>query len=684
MGEIDKIKEEIKELSDQLNIYQKEYYQNNAPTISDNEYDALMDRLIELERQYPQLVLPDSPSHRVGSDLTGSFPEVKHQYPMLSLDKVYTSEGIVSWINKSCQKANRLLSFTLEEKIDGVSLVLYYQNGVLDKAVTRGNGLVGNDVTSNAKTITSIPLRLTHPITIAVRGEVFINKEDFSQLNKSLEVPFANARNLASGTLRRIKSSETASVPLQMYVYDAYLPSPDSSYPTQVEMLSFMKSLGFPVNPNLSVIVADTKNIEVPPFASVVEISRLEEQLQTLHQKRGSLSHEIDGMVVKVNELEEREALGYTNHHPKWALAYKFDSPQGETVVNSIDVQVGRTGRITPVARVTPVKVAGSTISNITLHNQDYINLLELAIGDTVTISKRGDVIPAVERVIEKNVEANSTYKLPLRCPSCNTLLVTSGAHQFCPNRNSCKDQVIGRISFFVGKGQMDIENFGPETVNYLYEKGVLHDIPDLYTIDYSSLVDDVGFGNKKVQLLEKGVTESKKRPYETVLVSLGLPDLGKKGVQLLINGGIKDIDTLLGYAQKGDIEPLVAIKGIGEKSANTLFAALTDPYMVHLIESLKNLGLQFEAREDESKENVEQIFAGQTWVITGSFVNFAPRSLAEKELVARGAKVTTSISKSTTYLLAGEKGGSKINKARNLGVEIINEEQFIAMLKGE
>jgi DNA ligase (NAD+) len=468
-----------------------------------------------------------------------------------------------------------------------------------------------------------------------------------------------------------------------MYVYDAYGETSASSYPTQGQMLSYLQLLGLPINPSLAIIVSDKISPTIPSFGTVLNVSQLSSHLEALHNKRDSLLHEIDGMVIKVNELYEREALGYTNHHPKGALAYKFDSPQGETIVTSIDIQVGRTGRITPVARVVPVKVAGSTISNITLHNQDYINLLELAIGDSVAISKRGDVIPAVERVIDKNIEGNRTYKLPKVCPSCNGELIYSGAHQFCTNR-LCKDQVIGRISFFVGKGQMDIENFGPETVTYLFEKGLLEDIPDLYTIDYSSLIGETGFGEKKALLLEQGVKESKNRPYQTVLVSLGLPDLGKKGVQLLIDGGIKDIDTLLHYAQEDNLEPLIEIKGIGEKSARTLFAALTDPYMVHLIEQLKLAGLHFETEEESSAKALPQIFENQTWVITGSFANFAPRSLAEKELVLRGAKVTSAISKSTTYLLAGENGGSKINKAKNLGVPIINEEAFIDMLQGE
>ncbi len=681
MGEIDVIREEIRNISERLREYQKQYYQDSKSVVSDKEYDALTDRLIVLETSYPQLKLPTSPTARVGSDLVSTFNEVEHTTPMLSLDKVYTSEGIVEWMNKSRQKSDRPLSFTIEEKIDGVSLVLYYQNGKLDKAVTRGNGYVGNDVTANAKTITTIPLILTQPISIAVRGEVFLEKDDFLRLNNTLDVPFANPRNLASGTLRRINSRETARVPLKMYVYDAYFPLSTPPYPTQGQMLSYLTSLGFPVNPTLLIVSDSSRKIEGCEFTEQGNFSQIDEYLHNTFKKRESLNHEIDGLVIKVNELDMREALGYTNHHPKWAIAYKFDSPLGQTIVTSIDIQVGRTGRITPVARVVPVLVAGSTISNITLHNQDYINLLELALNDTVTISKRGDVIPAIEKVVEKNIVGNTTFILPHSCSVCGTTLVQNGAHLFCPNYD-CKDQVIGRISFFVGRDNMDIESFGPETVATLFHAGLLNDIPDIYTLDYYTLIGTAGFGEKKVESLIKGVQKSKEKPYKVVLLSLGLPDIGKKGVELIINSGCSSIDILLNYVAQDNRESLLAVKGLGEKTVNALFNALKEEHMQHMINELKKSGLQFEEEIHEIGD-IPQLFNGQTWVITGSFTAFAPRSLAADELEKRGAKVTSSISKSTSSLLAGENGGSKIEKAQSLGIPIINEDEFLEMLKG-
>ncbi|NCB01895.1 MAG: DNA ligase (NAD(+)) LigA, partial [Spirochaetia bacterium] len=591
MGEIDLIKEEINDISSRLTEYQRQYYQFSKSLISDKEYDALLDRLIALERRYPQFALSSSPTTRVGSDLSSTFDEVTHTTRMLSLDKVYTGEGIKEWMRKSNEKSKNNLSFTIEEKIDGVSLVLYYQDGVLDKAVTRGNGYVGNDVTANAKTIRAIPLTLPTPLTIAVRGEVFIEKEDFNRLNSTLETPFANPRNLASGTLRRLKSSETAKMPLKIYLYDAYL---SSMIPTQGEMLQYLITLGFPVNPNLAIVCDSFDSIIVPDFTSIITFSHLDEYLETSYQKRASLEHEIDGLVIKVNELAMREDLGYTNHHPKWAIAYKFDSPGGETIVTSIDIQVGRTGRITPVARVVPVLVAGSTISNITLHNQDYINLLELALGDTVAISKRGDVIPAIEKVVEKNSVGNSTYLLPHKCNACDSELVSRGAHLFCPNYY-CPEQVVGRISFFVGRDQMDIESFGPETVATLHRLGHLKDIPDIYTLDYSLLIGQEGFGEKKVAALIKGVDKSKEQPYKTVLLSLGLPDMGKKGVELIIKSGCTSIDMLLDYVEKDNKEPLLNVKGLGEKTVNALFESLREEHMKQIIEKLKLSGLNFE-----------------------------------------------------------------------------------------
>jgi DNA ligase (NAD+) len=680
------IEDEILQLRETLRQYQHEYYIEAKPTVSDLTYDRLMDRLIQLETENPQYRLSDSPSQRVGSDLNADFPEVSHTVPILSLDKAYTPTALLQWIEKSENRGDNSLSFVIEEKIDGVSMVLYYEKGLLVRAVTRGNGYVGNDVTTNIKTIGSVPLRLKEAVTIAVRGEVYLAKQDFLALNEKMEIPYANPRNLAAGTVRRLKSSEAAKVPLTMFVYEGFGESAEIFCHDHVEMLAFLARLGFRINPSIGVFACDA-------YKAALEIEQLGLQgavtggfediagyIDEIAKRRQSLDYEIDGLVVKINDLAMREQFGYTGHHPRWALAYKFEAPQAETTVLSIDVQVGRTGRITPVARVQSVSIGGSVVSNITLHNQDYVNLLELAIGDTVAISKRGDVIPAVERVVEKNSEGNTTWRLPAQCPVCGTSLVPKGAHVFCPNPY-CKEQIMGRISFFVGRDQMDIEGFGPETVSFLVEKGWLKDIPDIYTIDYSLLIGEVGFGVKKATSLTQSVEKSKTRPFRKVLVSLGIPDFGKKAADLLVSAGIRSIDALLDLVDSSSREPLLSIKGFGEKTVDSLFEYFSNPVVRERIERLKDAGLTFIEEKAVESVGLTQIFAGQTWCVTGSFERFAPRSLALVEIESRGGRTTGSVTGKTTHLLAGTGAGSKLEQARTFKVQIVTEEDFLQML---
>ncbi len=686
---IEQVREEILALSEELRRHQYRYYVESRPTVSDSEYDRMMDRLIELESRYPELLASDSPSQRVGSDLASSFPEVKHSVPVLSLDKAYTAEHVLQWIERTRNRGEQRLSFVVEEKMDGVSLVLYYEQGLLAKAVTRGNGFVGNDVTANAKTIASIPLRLSEPLDIAVRGEVFLMKDDFLKLNQSMEIPYANPRNLAAGTLRRLKSRETARVPLRMFAYEAYGPGTDGMIQTHVASLSRLHDLGFLVNPTVGCFAEDPSRVEEQVAATSIQpevigdYGEITSFVALMDERRANLPYEIDGLVIKVNELAVREFLGYTGHHPRWALAYKFDAPEAQTVVRSIDVQVGRTGRITPVARVEKVKVGNSMVSNVTLHNQDYIQLLELAIGDLVAISKRGDVIPAVERVIEKNEQGNTTWSMPKSCPSCQQPLHRQGAHLFCTN-TGCPDQVLGRISFFVGRNQMDIDGFGPETVAFLVQKNLVQDVPDIYQVDYSKLVGEPGFGEKKVASLEKSVEASKDRPFRTVLVSLGIPDFGKKAVDLLVNSGVVSMRELFSLVDAGNRQRLLEIKGFGQKTVDALFAHLSDPHMRRRIERLEALGLKCSEEPALEDASIPQVFAGQTWCVTGSFEHFSPRSLALKEIEARGGRTTGSVTGKTTHLLAGTGAGSKLQQAISLGMTIVDERQFLTMLEHE
>ncbi len=672
-------KREAERLRDLLRRYQHEYYVLARPSVSDQKYDRLFDRLRELEREHPELDRDDSPTRRVGSDLTQELPEVPHSVPVLSLDKAYTGAELGLWMQKCRKGSGRRLSFVAEEKIDGSSIVLYYEKGRLARAVTRGNGLVGNDVTGNVRTIGAVPLLLPRPVTVAVRGEIFLPRPLFESINARMETPYANPRNLAAGTLRRVKSAEVAAVPLDIFVYEGHF---ERQPETHVAILEGLEELGFKCNPRVG-LFAEPEDQAVlrkrHPRWRIGGFEELEGYLEQSRRERAGLPYDIDGLVVKVNELPAREALGFTGHHPRWALAFKFEAPEAESTVERIEVQVGRTGRITPVARIRPVKLSGSTIANATLHNQDYVNLLELAIGDRVSISKRGDVIPAVERVIEKNELGHSTWKMPDTCPSCRTALVVQGAHHFCPNPD-CPDQVRGRLRFFVARDQMDIENVGPETLETLIQRGLVRDVQDLYAFAPDALLELAGFGEKKVELIRAGIAASKGRPYQRVLVALGIPELGQKAVELLCDAGFHDLDSLLRLADRGDPAPLLAIHGIGERTAETLLRELSRPEVRRRIEALRRAGLAMAEKAPPAGAPAGP-FHGQVWCVTGSFAHFQPRELAMEEVKKRGGKVSASVTTKTTHLLSGENPGSKLDKARELGLKIVDETEFLRLL---
>lgn len=668
---------EIGELSQLLRRYQHGYYVLGRSEVSDSEYDRLFDTLQDLEHRYPELILPDSPTKRVGSDLTFDFPEVDHSIPVLSLDKTYTTAELVAWMTRLKAKSGTSISFVAEEKIDGVSIVLYYEDGVLARAVTRGNGLVGNDVTPNVQTVGAVPLSLPEAVDVAVRGEIFLPLKDFERINTKQDPPYANPRNLAAGTLRRIKSSDVAGVPLDILVYEGFFSTPVG---THCEILKRLQTLGFKTNPHTTLFTDEPEEQNTGSCARTRPMAELEAFIREETEGRRGLPYEIDGLVIKVNELAMREDLGYTGHHPRWAMAYKFEAPQGVTVLMSIDVQVGRTGRITPVARVKPVVIGGSTIRNVTLHNADYISLLEAAPGDTVAISRRGDVIPAVERVIEKG--GLPGWDMPEQCPSCGKPLTKRGAHHFCRNRK-CPAQVRGRLLFFVGRGQMDMDGLGPETLDVLIDNNFVGDIEDLFSFDYSRLTDFPGFGDKKVALISGGLEAGREKPYRTVLKSLGIPELGAKAAELLTDAGFRSIDDLLSLSDADNREALTAIDGIGEKTAEIILEELRRPELRRQIEALRRAGLQFEAGGEEQPE-LPEIFAGQTWCVTGSFEHFNPRSLAMEEVKRRGGKTTGQVSGKTTHLLAGSGAGSKLTKARELGIRTVTEQEFISLLEGD
>ena len=680
-------KEEIDRLTQELRVYQDKYYKEGISLVTDSEYDRLTDRLAALEREHPELQHPDSPTRRVGSDLTNDFPEVRHTIPVLSLDKAYSGDAVLDFFSRSIQKEGGALSFAAEEKIDGISMVLYYEKGVLVRAVTRGNGEIGNDVTPNIATMQSVPLSLAESVDIAVRGEVYLGKADFERLNAEETDESrraANPRNLAAGTVRRQKSSEAARVPLTIFCYEGFWGNKDETPEDHLHILAKLKDLGFRINPHLAFFDSDRDSaaaklrdagIDGVPYA----FSDIGDFIKEKTAERKDLPYEIDGLVFKINELDVRERFGYTEHHPRWAIAYKFESPQAEAKLLDITVQVGRTGRITPVAEIEATRLGGSTIRRATLHNQEYIDELELAIGDTVSISKRGDVIPAVDSVIEKNSSGNTTFRLPHECPCCGTPIIQVGGLQYCPNYD-CPDQVKGRIAFFASADQMDIATLGPRTAGLLCDAGILHSIEDIYTADYSAAASLPGIGEKSIEQLRKGIKESLGRPFATVLSSLGIPEIGKKSAALLVTGGFDSMDSILNAADRGDTAAFSSIPGFGEVTGERIVAAFRSEHLRTTIEALRKAGVQM-AAEAEAEEKEDQIFSGEVWCITGSFRNFNPRSKALKEIEKHGGRTVSSVTSKTTHLLAGEGGGSKRAEAERLGVKIVTEDEFLAAI---
>jgi len=674
------IKKIIEEISEKLLHYQNHYYVFAKPIVSDAEYDKLFNRLQDLEKKYPEFALKNSPTKRVGSDLNNKFPEIKHSISVLSLDKEYSEEGILKWIKKITNGTKKDVSFVIEEKLDGASIVLYYKSGILETALTRGDGIKGNVVTDNIRTINQIPLILPRKIDIAIRGEIFIKKSEFSKFNKKFDNKYSNPRNLAAGSLRNLKSSVVAKVPLNMFAYEGYYENSKD----HIEILSNLKSLCFPVNNNIALFSNNglfLKKMEKKlPKIFTGYIEELFDYIKKKIANRKNIDYEIDGLVIKVNEIELRSELGETSHHPKWAVAYKFDSPIAETTLESIVIQVGRNGRVSPVAILAPVQIAGSIVSRATLHNQEYIDILELGEGDRVSISKRGDVIPAVEKVIEKNKNNPSIYKIRDDCPFCGTRLIKNGAHSFCKN-SECPERIKRAIVFFVSKGQMDIDTLGEKTIEFLLNKKYIKSIPDIYSFDYNKLLGEEGFKEKKIDNIKKSVLKSKDNDFAIVFTSLGFEGIGKIAVSDLIKNGFDSFKKIQNTAKAGDIKIFSDISGFGDITAQFLIDHFTNKENLELIENLANEGLKTKAEKKEKSE-IEQIFKGEIWVITGSFKNFNPRSIAADEIEKRGGQVTNTVSSKTTHLLAGEGGGSKLGKAKKFKVTIVNEEEFVKRIK--
>lgn len=678
------VKEEIIALRQQIALAQRAYYVDSNPIMSDVEFDVLFDKLSKLESEHPEFYDANSPTAKIGSDIDNELPEREHSVPVLSLDKCYSAEDMLGWIKRTQDKFPSQIELSIEPKIDGSGVVLYYDNGELQYALTRGNGYIGNDITANVKTIRNIPLKISYTGKVAVRGEIYITTKDFEEYNKNYgDNRYANPRNLASGCSRRLKSSEVAECPLRIFVYECF---PENQiFSSHLENMIFMKENGLPVNSYFGFFTSQNINEELRdkinrafPDSTIGNLKNAVEYLLKFSQIRKTLDYDIDGLVIKVNDIALREKLGMTEHHPRWAIAYKFDAPTAQTILKGVTFQVGRGGRITPVALLQPVELAGSVISRATLHNEDYIQMLGINIGDTVNISKRGDVIPAVEEVVEKgeNIEPLS---FPEKCPSCASILVKDGAHHFCAN-SECPKKMLGRLQYFAGRSQMNIESLGDKTLEFLFENKMIIQISDIYTFDFWKLLGTEGYGEKKIRNIFQSVEESKKNPFSVVLASLGLKDIGGKAAEILVNN-FHSVDKIIEVAQKKNLQFFTDIDGFGETLAQSVIDSFNDEKLLEQIKILKNVGLKF--AEDEKNEQETNLFlSGTRWVVTGSFATFKPREKAAELIKKYGGEVLSSVSGKTTHLLCGEEAGSKLEKARSVGANIVDEQTFIKMIE--
>ena len=658
-------KKRAEELRPLLQYYTKKYF-DDEQVVSDYEYDMLMRELKQIEKEYPELITEDSPTQRVGTGaIKKGFEKVTHEVPLQSLQDVFTFEEVEEFdqrMQKAAIEFSRLLDYVVETKIDGLSSAIEYRNGKLYRGATRGNGIVGEDVTQNISTIKHVPKELKEPISITVRGEVFIGKTDFDKLNEDRlleeQEQFANARNAAAGSLRQLDSKITASRPLDIYVFNVQK-CDDITFKTHYESLLYLERLGFNVNP----VKILCKNMQ-----------EVRDAINKIGEMRNDLDFGIDGAVVKVNDLELREKVGTTYKTPRWAVAYKYPPEKKETLLKDIVCQVGRTGAITPMAILDPVYVAGSKISKTTLHNEDYIKQNDIRIGDRVIIQKAGDVIPEVVGVNkDKRDGTEKIFEMPRICPVCGAEAVREEGEAVVRCIGiECPAKLYRSIIHFASKDAMDIDGLGEAIIGELIERKLISNIADIYKLtidDVSSLKKN---GKKFAQNLINAIEESKKRDLYRVINSLGIRHVGVKLAKTLARY-FKDMDKLI----VATYEELRMIEDVGEITANTIYEFFRQDQTIDLINKLKQANVNMKA---ESQENENGKFAGKTFVLTGSLEHYS-REEASEIIEKMGGKTSSSVSKKTDYVLAGEDAGSKLKKAQELGITIISEEEFITML---
>ena len=663
---LEEAKKQINELREKLEYYANKYYDEDKPEITDYEYDMMMNRLKALEKEFPELITKDSLTQKVGGHVKEGFKEVVHEVPLQSLQDVFSFEELREFddrIKKQAIEENEELRYVVETKIDGLSTALEYVDGVFIRGATRGNGLIGEDVTDNLRTVKSIPKVLNEKVTITVRGEVFIGTKEFEKLNEEQEVLgkklFANARNAAAGSLRQLNSKVTEERPLDIFIFNVQKWD-DGKFNSHYDQLNYLEKLGFNVNP-VRILCKNQQEVE--------------EAINKIGEDRENLSFGIDGAVVKVDSLSFREKLGTTYKTPKWAIAYKYPPEAKETILKDIVCQVGRTGVITPMAILEPVKVAGSTISKTTLHNEDFIKEKDLKIGDTVVIQKQGDVIPEVIKVVkEKRTGKEKEFEMPKVCPVCGAQAVREEgeAATRCIGIE-CPAQLLRSIVHFVSKEAMDIDGLGYKIVEQLIEKGLIKNIADIYTLSLEDVALLKKNGKKFAGNLIDSIEKSKKQDLFHVINALGIKQVGIKAAKVLAKK-YKTMEEL----SNASFESLALTDDVGEITANNIIEFFAQEQTKDIIERLKNLGVNMESLQED---NIDNRFEGKIFVLTGALETYS-RKEAEDLIEKYGGKTSSSVSKKTSYVLAGEDAGSKLTKAQELGITIITEKEFEDMVK--
>lgn len=663
--------EQINQLTDQLNHYSFLYYQTATPEISDFEFDKLLEKLSDLEKSYPEFVRDDSPTHRVGGTISKEFESVTHRFPMLSLGNTYNAQELADFDERIRKGLNdEPYEYICELKFDGVALSMWFENGVLTRGVTRGDGVRGDDITANVKTIKTLPLNIranNMPVSFEVRGEGFMPLSSFENLNKEREdigeQLLANPRNAASGTFKMQDSGVVAKRKMDCYIYQFL--SENEIFTTHEESLIEMKKLGF----NVSLTWKKCHDIEeVLAFINHWESERHNLPLNT------------DGIVIKLNSFLQREILGYTAKSPRWAIAYKYPSESASTLLESVSYQVGRTGNVTPVANLKPVLLAGTTVKRASIHNANEIERLDLYLGDFVFVEKGGEIIPKITNVdLSKRKDNLEKVIFPENCPECNTPLIRKEgeANHYCPNETGCPPQIKGKIEHFIQRKALNIENLGTETIDLFYKRGLVLNPADLYDLKREDLGGLDGFKEKSIQNILKGVEKSKEIPFKQVLFGIGIRFVGATVAEKLASY-FNNIDALAKATQ----EELLQVPEIGERIAQSVVDFFQNTDNQEYIARLKAAGLKF---THEAVEIVVEgdTLAGKTFVISGTFQNFERDDLKIK-IEANGGKVLSGVSGKLNYLVAGsEAGPSKLEKAQKLGVQIISEEEFITMLEG-